>query len=87
VIAGLTAGSFFLNGVFAFAISRPGAPEIRPGFSEAKQHLRTILAWGLGVGLALGFATMVVDHWGKFWFSLTPSVVVAYVAVPARSSG
>ena len=92
VIAGLTAGSFFLNGVFAFAISTPGAPEIRPAFSLAKQHLRTILAWGLVVGLALGFATMVVDHWGKFWFSLTLSIVVAvmmvtYVAVPARLIG
>src|SRR5271168_2687830 len=92
VIAGLTAGSFFLNGVFAFAISKPGAPEIRPAFTEAKRHLRTILAWGVFVGLALGFATMVVDRWGKFWFSLTLSVVVAvmmvaYVAVPARLIG
>ncbi len=92
IIAGLTAGSFFLNGVFAFAISRPGAPQIRPAFSEAKQHLRTILGWGLVVGLALGFATMVVDRWGKFWFSLTLSAVVAvmmvaYVAVPARLIG
>jgi hypothetical protein len=92
VIAALTAGSFFLNGVFAFAISKPGAPEIRPAFTEARGHLRTILAWGLLVGLALGFATMVVDHWGKFWFSLTLSIVVgvmmvAYVAVPARLIG
>jgi hypothetical protein len=42
--------------------------------------------------LPLGFATMVVDRWGKFWFSLTLSVVVAfmmvtYVAVPARLIG
>jgi hypothetical protein len=92
VIAGLTAGSFFLNGVFAFAISKRGAPEIRPAFSEAKRHLRTILAWGVLVGLALGFATMVVDRWGKFWFSLILSIVVAvmmvsYVAVPARLIG
>jgi hypothetical protein len=92
VIAGLTAGSFFLNGVFAFAISKSGAPEIRPAFSEAKRHLRTILAWGVLVGLALGFATMVVDRWGKLWFSLTLSIVVAvmmiaYVAVPARLIG
>ena len=92
VIAGLTAGSFFLNGVFAFAISKPGAPEIRPAFTEAKQHLRTILAWGVLVGLALGFATMVVDRWGKLWFSITLSIVVAvmmvaYVAVPARLIG
>jgi hypothetical protein len=92
VITGLTAGSFFLNGVFAFAISKPGTPEIRPAFGEAKQHLRTILAWGLLVGVALGLATMVVDRWGKFWFSLTLSIVVAvmmvaYVAVPARLIG
>ena len=92
VIAGLTAGSFFLNGVFAFAISKPGTAQIRPAFTEAKRHLRTILAWGLIVGLALGFATMVVDRWGKLWFSLTLSVVVAvmmvaYVAVPARLIG
>jgi len=92
VIAGLTAGSYFLNAVFAFAISKPGAPEIRPAFTEAKHHVRTILTWGLLVGLPLGFATMVVDRWGKFWFSLTLSVVVAfmmvtYVAVPARLIG
>ncbi len=92
VIAALTAGSFFLNGVFAFAISKPGAPQIRPAFTEARQHLRTILAWGVLVGLALGFATMVVDRWGKVWFSITLSAVVAvmmvaYVAVPARLIG
>jgi hypothetical protein len=92
VIAGLTAGSYFLNAVFAFAISKPGAPEIRPAFTEAKGHIRTILVWGLFVGLPLGFATMVVDRWGKFWFSLTLSIVVAvmmvtYVAVPARLIG
>ena len=92
VIAGLTAGSFYLNAVFAFAISRPGPPQIRPGFSESRRHLRTILAWGLVVGLALGFATMVVDRWGKVWFSVTLGIVVAvmmvaYVAVPARLIG
>ncbi len=92
VIAGLTAGSFYLNAVFAFAISRPGPPEIRPGFTRARRHLRTILAWGVVVGLALGFATMVVDRWGKVWFSVTLGVVVgvmmvAYVAVPARLVG
>jgi len=92
VIAAMTAGSFFLNAVFAFAINKPGAPEIRPAFAEARRHIRTVLGWGLVVGLALGFATMVVDRWGKFWFSLTLGVVVgvmmvAYVAVPARLIG
>lgn len=65
IIVGLTAGSFFLNAVFAFAISKPGAPQIRPAFADAKRHLRAVLAWGLGVGLVLGFATMVVDRWGQ----------------------
>jgi len=92
VIAGLTAGSYFLNAVFAFAISKAGAPQIRPAFTEARRHVRTVLAWGVVVGLALGFATMVVDRWGKLWFSLTLSSVVAvmmvtYVAVPARLIG
>jgi hypothetical protein len=92
VIAALTAGSFFLNAVFAFVISEPEQPEIRPAFTEARRHIRTVLAWGLVVGLALGFATMVVDRWGKLWFSLTLSAVVAvmmvaYVAVPARLIG
>jgi hypothetical protein len=92
VIAGLTAGSYFLNAVFAFAISKTGAPEIRPAFAEAKRRIRTILTWGLLVGLPLGFATMVVDRWGKLWFSVTLSIVVAvmmitYVAIPARLIG
>ena len=68
VIASLTAGSFFLNAVFAFAISKPGAPQIRPAFSDARTHIRTILAWGLLVGLALGFATMVVIDGGRCGF-------------------
>ncbi len=92
VIAALTAGSFFLNAVFAFAISEPGKPEIRPAFAQAREHLRPILAWGFVVGLALGFATMVVTRWGKGWFALVLGIVVAvmmlaYVAVPARLAG
>jgi hypothetical protein len=92
VIAGLTAASYYLNATFAFAISKPGAPQIRPAFIEARRHIRTVLAWGLLVGLALGFATMVVDRWGKLWFAVTLSAVVAvmmvtYVAVPGRLIG
>src|SRR5664280_2357848 len=63
-VAAITAGSFFLNAVFAFAIAKPGAPEIRPAFAKARTHLRTTFAWGFGVGLALGFATVVADRWG-----------------------
>ena len=44
----LTAASFYLNGVFAFAISVPGKPQIRPAFAKANRHIRTILSWGVG---------------------------------------
>jgi uncharacterized membrane protein len=91
-IAAITSASFFLNAVFAFAIAEPGRPEIRPAFAQARQHLRPILAWGFVVGLALGFATIVVQRWGKGWFALTLGIVVgvlmlSYVAVPARLAG
>ena len=46
-VTALTAASFYLNGVFAFAISVPGKPKIRPAFAQANRHMRTILAWGL----------------------------------------
>ncbi len=92
VIATFTAATFYLNAVFAFAIATKGHPEIRPAFGKAKQHLRTILLWGYAIGFALGFATVVVDRWGKLWFTITLSVVVgimmvAYVSVPARLVG
>ncbi len=91
-IAAITAGSFFLNAVFAFAIAKAGAPEIRPAFAKARMHLRTIFAWGFGVGLALGFATVVATRWGLGWFGVSLGIVVAvmmlvYVAVPARLVG
>ena len=51
-VTALTAASFYLNAVFAFAISAPGKPQIRPAFGLARRHLRVILAWGCAVGLA-----------------------------------
>ncbi|MGO8873744.1 MAG: hypothetical protein ACLQPH_20560 [Acidimicrobiales bacterium] len=91
-IAAITAGGFFLNAVFAFAIAKPGAPQIRPAFTQAWDHRRTVLTWGFLVGLALGFATMVTNRWGVGWFAISLSIVVgvmmfAYVAVPSRLLG
>jgi hypothetical protein len=88
----LTAGSFYLNAVFAFAIAQPGHPEIRPAMAEARNHLRPILAWGSVIGLLLGFSTMVATRWGTLSFAISLSIVVgvmmlAYVAVPARLAG
>ena len=92
VIAVLTAASYYLNAVFAFAISQPGQPQIRPAFMLARRHLRIILGVGLVVGLALGFSAIVVPRWGNHWFVLALGIVVAvmmlsYVTVPARIVG
>jgi len=91
-VAALTAAAYFLNAVFAFAVSEPGHPEIRPAFERAKRHRSTILWWGVAIGLALGFSGAVVPRWGKGWFALAMGAVVAvmmvtYVAVPARLIG
>ena len=92
VIAAITAGSFYLNAVFAFAISSDGAPEIRPAVALANKHLRAILAWGVGIGLALAFSTLIVTRWPRPWFALSLGVVVGvmmvcYVSVPSRLIG
>jgi len=91
-IVAITMASFFLNAVFAFAIARPGRPEIRPAFITARSHAGVVFGWGVGVGLLLGFSTVVVVRWGLWWFALSLSIVLAimmvcYVAVPARLIG
>ena len=91
-VTAVTAASFYLNGVFAFAISVPGRPEIRPAFSRANVHLRVILAWGCTVGLALSFSALIATRWGHWPFVISQSIVVGvlmlcYIAVPARLVG
>ena len=70
-VAAITAASFFLNAVFAFAIARPGPPAIRRAFGESRAHLAVILAWGTAVGICLGLATIVCTRWGLRWFALS----------------
>jgi hypothetical protein len=91
-VTGLTAASFYLNGVFAFAISVPGEPEIRPSFAKARAHIRTILLWGGSIGLALSFSALIATRWGRWPFAIAQSIVVGimmlcYLAVPARMVG
>jgi hypothetical protein len=91
-IALVTAAGFFLNAVFAFAITQPGRPQIRPAFALARKHLPVVLGVGLVVGLALGFSTVIVPRWGHPWFALALGVVIGvmmltYVTVPARIVG
>jgi hypothetical protein len=91
-IAAITAASFFLNAVFAFAIAAPGPPKIRPAFIQARSHLAAVLGSGAAVGVCLGLSTTVFTRWGLWWFALSLSIVVGvmmvcYVAVPARLIG
>ena len=92
VIIAITVASFFLNAVFAFAVSQPGRPEVRPAVAQARQHLKTIMASGAVVGALLAFSTIVVTRWGRPWFTISLGIVVgvmmvSYVAVPARLIG
>jgi hypothetical protein len=92
LIVAITVACFFLNAVFAFAIARPGKPEIRPAVQRARRHLRTIVLSGALTGALLAFSTTVVTRWGHPWFTLALGIVVglmmvAYVAVPARLIG
>jgi hypothetical protein len=91
-IAAITAAAYFLNAVFAFSVADPHHPEIRPAYARALRHRTTVLGWGFVIGLALAFATMITARWGRIWFALVLSIVVAvmmitYVAVPARIIG
>src|ERR1700733_3464829 len=92
LVAAITAASFYLNGVFAFAIAGDGAPDIRRGVDTTRHHLAVVLAWGAGVGLLLAFSILIVPRWGRPWYGLILSLVVGlmmvcYVGVPARLLG
>jgi hypothetical protein len=80
-IATITAASFFLNAVFAFAIIHSSHPEVRPAFARARPHLAAILAWGAAVGLLLGLSTTVVTRWGRPWFGISLSVTIGVMMV------
>jgi len=92
LVAAITAASFFLNAVFAFAIAGGGPPDIRRGFDTTRSQLRVVLAWGGGVGILLAVSTLIVSRSGRPWFGLVLSAVVGlmmvcYIGVPARLLG
>ena len=91
-IVTLTVASYFLNAVFAFAISQPGRVEIRPAVARARRHWVPIVVSGAITGVLLAFSTTVVTRWGRPWFTLSLGIIVgvmmvSYVAVPARLIG
>jgi hypothetical protein len=91
-IVAVTVAAYFLNAVFAYAISRPPPPEVRPAIGDARRDAKPIAAAGAIVGLLLGFSVTVTTRWGGHWFALSLGAVVGlmmvtYVAVPARLLG
>jgi Short C-terminal domain len=91
-ITAITAASFLLNAVFGFAIVQSHRPQVRPAFAQARSHAALILGSGAVVGVLLGLSTTVVTRWGRPWFGISLSVVIAamtlcYVAVPSRLIG
>ena len=91
-VAVVTAASFYLNAVFAFAIVQSGRPQIRPAFTQARAHLPIVLGSGFVIGLLLGVSAVVVPRWGAPWFGISLGIVVGimmvcYVAVPSRLIG
>lgn len=91
-IIAVTIGSFFLNAVFAFAVTGPQPPVIAPAAAEARRHLTPIAISGAVIGSLLAVATTIAPRWGHPWFALTLGVVVGimmiiYVALPARLIG
>lgn len=91
-IMAVTAFSFFLNAVFAFAIAGPRPPVIRPAVDEARRHVVPTLITGSILGALLAIATTVAPRWGPPWFAVSLGIVIGmmmivYVAVPARLIG
>ena len=92
LITAITAASFYLNSVFAFAIAAPPPAAIRPAFAQARAHAGIVVGSGALIGLALGISTMVLGRWGTRWFGLATGIVIGimmfcYVAIPARLLG
>jgi hypothetical protein len=91
-IVAITVACFFLNAVFAFAITQARPPKIRPAYATARLRVVPIVLWGVAVGVLLALATTVAPRWGKPWFVLCLGIVigvmmVCYVAVPSRLIG
>lgn len=92
LIAAITVAGFFLNATFAYAITGPQPPEIKPAFARAREHFALVLVTGGVVGILLGIAAVVVNRFGVRWYALSMGAVVGllmlcYVTVPARIVG
>lgn len=91
-IVAITIACFFLNAVFAYAISGPRPPKVRVAYERAQLHLKPVIAWGAAIGVMLAFAITVAPRFQKPWFALCLGgaigvMMLSYVAVPSRLIG
>jgi hypothetical protein len=91
-IVAVTVASFFMNALFAFAITRSRPPQIRPAYEAARERAAPIALWGVAIGVPLAIATTIGPRWQKPWFALALGAVIGvmmicYVAVPSRLIG
>jgi uncharacterized membrane protein len=91
-IVAVTAAAFFMNAVFAFAVTQSGPPELRPAFEQARSRLWVILGSGAVIGVLLAVAITVMSREQRPWFVLTLGVATGVlmfclVAIPARLAG
>lgn len=91
-IVAVTVASFFLNAVFAFAITLSRPPHIARAYEAARARVRPIALWGVAVGAPLAVAVTIAPRWPKPWFAVSLGAVIGvmmicYVAVPSRLIG
>ena len=68
----VTAAGFYLNAVFAFAISEPGEPQIRPAFRRRGSTSGSSSGSESSSASALGFSAIVVPRWGQLLVHALP---------------
>lgn len=83
--------AFWCNAIFVFAIGG-SPPLLRPAVPKAREHLRTILFWGVLIGGLHAFVSLVVSGWSKLAYDVSLSAVVGlmmvtFVTVPASMAG
>jgi hypothetical protein len=92
VVVLVTTTAYACNAVFAFAVSGPQPPRIRPAITAAMRHRRLIIGWGVAVGLAHAVSTVFLARYGLRWFTISLGSVfvvmsVTFISVPARLIG
>jgi len=92
VVVLIATAAYGCNAIFAFAVSGPQPPRIRPAAAKAFVHRRLILGWGVAVGLAHAISTVFVARLGLIPFTVSLGAVfvvmsVTFISVPARLIG